>query len=107
MSDSIYIYKVLKKGMAPIARLSLLAHSVTVDSSEVEIRQVLKGIFSRPALISSWKGDDLIKRKPESLEEFVTAGLKRFLSRPYFASRDVPETFTPRYTVSLEVNDVP
>lgn len=104
MSKPFYIYKSLQRGLVPVARLSIEDSSVQVEASEVNIQRVLAGVFSRKAQVSVWRGDELIKYEPKTSEERAVTCLKRFLPRPYFASRDVPEAFSPRYHSTVEVN---
>ena len=103
----IFIYKRLKKATAPVAELTLANPGVRVESSEVQIQDVLRVLLPRKATFSEWRDGELTKRAPQSPEEHVVAALRRFLPRPYFASRDVPKSFQPRYTRSVEVPDVP
>lgn len=103
MSSIFYIYKSLRSGLVPVAQLTLAESTVNVATSEQQIQRVLGILLARPAKISEWSGNDLIKTTPGTPEEHVTARLKRFLPRPYFASRDVPEAFDPRYSSSVEV----
>lgn len=98
-----YIFKALQKGMVAVARITV-GSPILVESSEVAIQKVLEGVLSRPVQVAAWKGADLVKRDPQDPEERVVAGLKRFLVRPYFASRDVPEGFVPRYTSTVEAS---
>lgn len=97
-----YIFKALQRGLVPVARITV-GSPILLETSEVTVQKVLEGVLSRPVQVSEWKGDDLVKREPRDAEERAVAGLKRFLTRPYFASRDVPEGFVPRYTSTVEV----
>lgn len=100
----IYIYKALQRGLVPVAHLTLAAGRVTVSASEQLIGKVLDGALSRPAKLSEWRGNELVKTEPKTPEEHLVARLKRFLPRPYFASRDVPDdAVQARYVSSVEV----
>jgi len=103
MPNITYIYKTLKKGLCPVARVSWSPSGVQVDASEKEILRVLQGVLSRSATVSIWEGHDLIKNKAATPQDEVTARLKRFLPRPYFASYNVPEDFAPKYSNRIEV----
>jgi hypothetical protein len=76
---------------------------VEVETSEVQVKHLLAKVLTRPALVAEWNKGALTKRRPESTQEAVVARLKRFLTRPYFASRTKPKSFDPIYQTRVEV----
>lgn len=104
MSSALYIYKNLQRGLCPVAKLSVEPSTIKVEASELTVQRVLAGVLTRRAVVSQWKGNELVQHEPTSPEERAVACLKRYLPRPYFASRDVPDGFTPRYSSTVEVS---
>lgn len=105
MTQPFYVYKALRRGMVPVAHLVVTNTGVRLETRERAIERALELAFRKPALLSSWSGNELVKKKPVTVEERVVALLKRYFPRPYFASRDAPESFDPIYTKFVEVSE--